>query len=171
MTIEKIKKTYNINFPVNEKVDVSQYNIKNSKGKRIRNILFDGQEYKIFYDKSAEGYYTNSTNLPVNFTTDVWSALKHQEALLEKYTGGCVFHTFLGESVDDWHKVADYVKNVMTNTKVPYITVSPSYSICEKHGYIRGATSVCPKCRDEQLAAYQKELDRLEAKKQELFSK
>ena len=112
-------------------------------------------------------YYTNSSNLPVNFTDDVWTAIKHQEPIQAEYTGGTVFHIYLSESIDDWQKCKEFVKKVLYNSTLPYITISPSYSICQYHGYIRGETTVCPKCKAEQIEKYQKMIEKLKAKIEE----
>lgn len=113
-------------------------------------------------------YYTNSCHLPVDFTADPWVAIKNQEDLQTKFTGGTVWHCYLGESVDDWTKVRDFVKNVMCNSKLPYITISPTYSICPIHGFIKGNHSVCPKCKDEQEAKYSEALKEVEEKIKEI---
>ena len=113
-------------------------------------------------------YYTNSCHLPVDFTSDPWTAIRNQEDLQTKFSGGTVWHCYLGESVDDWTKVRDFVKNVMCNSKLPYITISPTYSICPIHGFIKGNHSVCPKCKDEQKAKYSEALKEVEEKIKEI---
>jgi ribonucleoside-triphosphate reductase len=96
-----------------------------------------------------EPYYTNSTQLPVGFTEDIFDALDHQEELQSKYTGGTVFHAHLGEAVDDWAAVSGLVRSIATNYRIPYFTISPVFSICHIHGYLSGAHYDCPKCREE----------------------
>lgn len=91
-------------------------------------------------------YYTNSTHLPVNYTEDVLSALDIQETLQTKYTGGTVFHTFLGEKISDWETTKNLVKKIAENYRIPYFTLSPTYSICQNHGYIKGEVYECPDC-------------------------
>ncbi len=91
-------------------------------------------------------YYTNSCHLPVSFTEDIFEALDIQEGLQTKFTGGTVFHTFLGERVSDWETTAALVKKIAYNYKVPYYTISPTYSICKEHGYFQGEKQVCPVC-------------------------
>ncbi len=94
-------------------------------------------------------YYTNSTLLPVNETEDVIEALEHQEELQTLYTGGTVFHMFLGERVSSGEAVMRLLKKVAYNTKLPYFTITPTYSICSDHGYLVGEHLRCPTCRKE----------------------
>ncbi len=97
----------------------------------------------------AEGetpYYTNSSHLPVGFTADIFDALDIQDELQTLYTSGTVFHAFLGEKLSDWRAAADLVKTIAENYKLPYYTLSPTYSICETHGYLAGEQKVCPHC-------------------------
>ncbi len=113
----------------------------------------------------AAPYYTNSSNLPVGYTDDVWKAIKHQEGLQKKYTGGTVFHSYMNEGCDDWKKVRDYIRNLCSNSILPYFTFSPTFSVCRHgHGYIKGNTNVCPKCAAEQKAEYMKQIEKLKAK-------
>ncbi len=91
-------------------------------------------------------YYTNSSHLPVNFTKDMFEALDIQEILQTKYTGGTVFHAFLGERIQDWETTKALVKKIAENYKIPYFTLSPTYSICKEHGYISGEVYKCPIC-------------------------
>jgi ribonucleoside-triphosphate reductase len=115
-------------------------------------------------------YYTNSTNLPVNFSDDPWEAIKHQEDIQKLYTGGTTFHTYINESVYDWKKLKEFVKKVMYNSTLPYITVTPTFSHCQIHGFIVGNTGgVCPKCKEEAVASYQKRLTELQQKKEEML--
>jgi len=98
----------------------------------------------------AKPYYTNSTQLPVNFTDDVFEALRLQDDLQCKYTGGTVLHLFLGERVSDSQTVKNLVKRVFEKFHLPYITITPTFSICPIHGYIPGEHFVCPKCTVKQ---------------------
>ncbi|SDK56114.1 ribonucleoside-triphosphate reductase class III catalytic subunit [Maridesulfovibrio ferrireducens] len=91
-------------------------------------------------------YYTNSTLLPVGATEDVVYALEHQNKLQTLYNGGTVFHTFLGEAVSDTKALRNFILKAMTNTKIPYISVTPTFSICEDHGYLYGEHFECPTC-------------------------
>ena len=97
----------------------------------------------------ADPFYTNSSQLPVGYTSDIFEALDHQEALQTKYTGGTVFHIFLGEAVKDWESCRDLVKSVASNYRIPYFSVSPTFSVCPIHGYIQGEHFECPRCRAE----------------------
>ena len=94
-------------------------------------------------------YYTNSTQLPVNFTTDAFEALEYQNKLQTKYTGGTVLHLYLAERVTDAKACKALIRKVMENYQLPYITVSPTFSVCPKHGYINGEHDFCPKCDAE----------------------
>jgi len=91
-------------------------------------------------------YYTNSSHLPVEFTADIFDALDIQDELQTLYTSGTVFHAFLGEKLPDWKAAADLVRTIAKNYKLPYYTLSPTYSICKEHGYIAGEESICPIC-------------------------
>ena len=91
-------------------------------------------------------YYTNSSHLPVGYTEDIFSALDIQDDLPTLYTSGTVFHAFLGEKLPDWRAAADLVRKIAENYKLPYYTMSPTYSVCHDHGYITGEHFTCPKC-------------------------
>jgi ribonucleoside-triphosphate reductase len=96
-------------------------------------------------ERGAKPYYTNSTQLPVNFTDDLFEALEMQDSLQIKYTGGTVFHAFLGEKLQkDAAKLL--VKKIAENFKMPYFTLTPTFSICPIHGYLSGEHEYCPKC-------------------------
>ncbi|MFR9274338.1 ribonucleoside triphosphate reductase [Clostridium sp. AF15-17LB] len=99
---------------------------------------------------AAEGdgtpYYTNSSHLPVGYTEDIFEALDIQDELQTLYTSGTVFHAFLGEKLPDWKSAASLVKKIAENYKLPYYTMSPTYSICKNHGYINGEEYSCPEC-------------------------
>ena len=91
-------------------------------------------------------YYTNSSHLPVGYTADIFDALAIQDELQTLYTSGTVFHAFLGEKLPDWKSAADLVRKIAENFKLPYYTMSPTYSICPDHGYLSGEHATCPKC-------------------------
>lgn len=91
-------------------------------------------------------YYTNSSHLPVNYTADIFDALDIQDELQTLYTSGTVFHAFLGEKLPDWKAAATLVRKIAENYKLPYYTMSPTYSICKEHGYISGEHFACPVC-------------------------
>ena len=94
-------------------------------------------------------YYTNSSHLPVGYTEDIFSALDIQDELQTLYTSGTVFHAFLGERLPDWKAAAALVRKIAENYRLPYYTLSPTYSVCMNHGYIEGEHSTCPKCGKE----------------------
>jgi len=96
-----------------------------------------------------EPFYTNSTHLPVDYTTDLLEALDHQDELQGKYTGGTVFHGFLGESLPDTKSVKVLVAKITNNYHLPYFTLTPTFSVCPKHGYLKGEWEYCPKCDEE----------------------
>ena len=91
-------------------------------------------------------YYTNSSHLPVDYTEDIFSALDIQDELQTLYTSGTVFHAFLGEKLPDWKAAASLVRKIAENYKLPYYTLSPTYSVCKEHGYLAGEHFTCPKC-------------------------
>jgi len=95
-------------------------------------------------------YYTNSSQLPVNYTTDIFEALKLQDEIQTKYTGGTVLHFFLGEKIPEVATVKKLVKRVFENFRLPYITLTPTFSICPAHGYLAGEHFYCPKCTIQQ---------------------
>ncbi len=93
-------------------------------------------------------YYTNSSNLPVDYTSDIFEALDLQDPFQTRYTSGTVFHAFLGEKVSDWRAAAKLVKVIAENYQLPYYTISPTYSICKNHGYLEGEQKLCPVCNE-----------------------
>ena len=99
-------------------------------------------------------YYTNSTQLPVNYTDDPFVALEHQEEFQRKYTGGTMLHLYMGEPVSSGEAAQKIVRTIFENYKIPYMTLTPTFSICPKHGYLPGKHEFCPKC-DAEIAANQ----------------
>ncbi len=97
----------------------------------------------------ANPYYTNSTQLPVNTTDDIFEALDMQRELQAMYTGGTVFHGFIGEAIDDGRVCMNLVRKIAENYRMPYFTISPTFSVCALHGYIKGAQFSCPNCGEE----------------------
>ena len=91
-------------------------------------------------------YYTNSTALPVGISSDVIFALEHQDKLQPLYTGGTVFHTFLGEAVADTTALKNFIVKAFTNTKIPFLSITPTFSVCPEHGYVQGEHFECPTC-------------------------
>lgn len=109
----------------------------------------DKERYPDIITAGAEGdvpYYTNSSHLPVDYTADIFDALDIQDELQTLYTSGTVFHAFLGEKLPDWKAAAKLVKTIAENYKLPYYTMSPTYSICAEHGYLSGEQFTCPVC-------------------------
>lgn len=102
-------------------------------------------------------YYTNSSQLPVGFTSDPFEALDRQEELQSMYTGGTVLHLYMEDAVSSWQACRDLVRKAVTNFKVPYISITPTFSICPIHGYISGKHDFCPKCDEELMIKYKKE--------------
>lgn len=117
-----------------------------------------------------EPFYTNSSQLPVDYTADVFEALDHQEALQTKYTGGTMFHIFMGEALKDWKSCADLVRTIASKYRIPFFTVSPTYSICKVHGYLIGQQFECPKCKAEKEKALKEKLKTLEAEKEKVLA-
>ena len=112
----------------------------------------DKQRYPDIITAGEEGdtpYYTNSSHLPVDYTEDVFDALDIQDELQTLYTSGTVFHAFLGEKMPDWKAAANLVRTVAENYKLPYYTLSPTYSICKCHGYLIGEHFTCPICGEK----------------------
>ncbi len=97
-------------------------------------------------NENGTPYYTNSSHLPVGYTEDIFSALEVQDELQTRYTSGTVFHAFLGEKLPDWKAAADLVRKIAENFKLPYYTMSPTYSVCSEHGYLTGEQYTCPHC-------------------------
>ncbi len=96
--------------------------------------------------EGATPYYTNSSHLPVGYTDDIFTALDIQDELQTRYTSGTVFHAFLGEKMPSWKSAANLVRKIAENYKLPYYTLSPTYSVCKNHGYLAGEVYECPEC-------------------------
>lgn len=107
---------------------------------------------------AEQPYYTNSSQLPVGFTDDPFEALMRQEQLQSKYTGGTVLHLYMGERLSSGAACRELVKRALTNFRLPYITVTPTFSICPTHGYLAGEHPFCPRCDEERLAAKRAQL-------------
>lgn len=127
------------------------YNLESSpaEGVSYRLAKIDRELYgtRIYTSGTAETpYYTNSTNLPVGHTDNVFEALEHQNMLQPLYTGGTVHHTYLGESLPDAESVKNFLIKAMSLTKLPYISITPTFSICQEHGYQTGEHDTCPTC-------------------------
>ncbi|HUV94270.1 MAG TPA: ribonucleoside triphosphate reductase [Anaerolineae bacterium] len=122
-----------------------------AEGTCYRFALLDRAAYpRIITAGDAEPYYTNSTQLPVDATDDLFQALEWQDELQTKYTGGTVFHIYLGERLPSMRATKELVRRVTANFRLPYITLTPTFSVCPVHGYLVGEHIVCPKCDDDQ---------------------
>ncbi|MGB5793068.1 ribonucleoside triphosphate reductase [Poseidonibacter sp.] len=119
------------------------YRFAKEDKKRYEDIIQAGQDENV--------YYTNSSQLPVDFTDDPFEALTLQDELQCKYTGGTVLHLYMNEKISSIDACRKFVKNTITNFRLPYITVTPVFSVCQKHGYINGEHEYCPKCDEEIL--------------------
>ena len=122
----------------------TSYRLARIDKKRYRDIIFANQK-QVTMDH-AEPFYTNSSQLPVDFSGDLFEALEHQETLQTLYTGGTVFHIFLGERLHSWKSAAELIKKVSQNSKLPYFTLTPTFSVCPTHGYTNGEHKICPTC-------------------------
>ncbi len=111
----------------------------------------DTEEFSdiITANMNGDPYYTNSSHLPVGYTEDIFSALDIQDDLQTLYTSGTVFHAFLGEKLPDWKAASSLVRKIAENYKLPYYTMSPTYSVCKNHGYLSGEQFVCPHCGEK----------------------
>jgi len=132
----------------------NMYNLEATPGEgtSYRQAKADKEKYPdiITAGTKETPYYTNSTMLPVNYTDDVFEALKLQDEIQCKYTGGIVLHTFLGERISDIQTVKNLVKKIFENFHLPYITITPTFSICPVHGYLAGEHFECPQCTIKQ---------------------
>ena len=142
-----------IDFEYNKYIALNY--IKSSEG-RLNDL-------KIYPDIIQAGkypniYYTNSSQLPVGFTEDPYEALLRQDDLQCKYTGGTVLHLYMDGKLKTLESCKDLVKKSLTNFKLPYITVTPLFSVCPTHGYISGEHEYCPKCDEEIIAEHNKNL-------------
>jgi len=127
------------------------------------------------YTAGSDPFYTNSTQLPVNYTDDIFEALELQDDLQTRYTGGTVFHIFLGEQVNNLEATKTLVKRVTDNFRLPYFTISPTFSICDSHGYIPGYHETCPHCQQpteiySRIVGYLRPLNQWNNGKQAEFS-
>ncbi|WDV46988.1 ribonucleoside triphosphate reductase [Clostridiaceae bacterium M8S5] len=118
-----------------------------AEGAAYRFARMDKRMYpKIITQGDKEPYYTNSTQLPVGHTKDIFEAIELQENLQTLYTGGTVFHGFMGEEISSKQTVKLLIQRCFENSRIPYLTITPTYSICNEHGYLSGNQSICPKC-------------------------
>jgi len=117
-------------------------------------IIFANEE--AVKKQNAKPYYTNSTHIPVGTTDDIFEALELQDELQTKYTGGTVLHGFIGERINDAEACKNLVRKIAENYHLPYYTITPTFSICPKHGYLAGEHFYCPKC-DQEIGYKQQE--------------
>jgi anaerobic ribonucleoside-triphosphate reductase len=118
---------------------------KIDKGKYPEILCANEDEYR----GGAEPFYTNSTQLPVNYSDDIYETLRLQDDLQTKYTGGTVLHLYLGENIGETKIVKNLIKKVVTRFRLPYLTLSPTFSVCPSHGYLKGKQEICPICNAE----------------------
>ncbi len=130
----------------------TSYRLAKHDKKQFPEIITMGKE---------EPFYTNSTQLPVDFSYDIFEALNHQEELQASYTGGTVFHGFLGESISDMEVCKNLVRKIANNYRIPYFTITPTYTICPEHGYLSGRHEICPIC-DARAKHLEQELTKFE---------
>ncbi|MDR3336042.1 MAG: ribonucleoside triphosphate reductase [Treponema sp.] len=131
----------------------------------------DKQRYPgIISSGTDEPYYTNSTQLPVTQAVDIFDALDLQEKLQSAYTGGTVFHAFLGEAIEDWRTCRDLVKAMAYNYRIPYYTISPTFSVCPVHGYLKGEHFHCPKCKEKEESEIKARIAVLEKEREEVLA-
>jgi len=123
-----------------------------AEGTSYRQAKIDKEKYPDIITAGTKKvpFYTNSTMLPVNYTDDIFEALKLQDEIQCKYTGGVVLHLFLGERISDIQTVKNLIKKIFENFHLPYITLTPTFSICPSHGYLEGEHFLCPKCAIKQ---------------------
>jgi ribonucleoside-triphosphate reductase len=138
------------------------YNLEASpaEGATYRFARADRQKFPGILQAGGEGapYYTNSSQLPVGWTGDPFEALVHQEELQRKYTGGTVFHLYMKERVSSARACRELVKRTLTRFRIPYLTITPTFSICPVHGYLAGEHPFCPRCDQERLTEKQRSL-------------
>ncbi len=131
---------------------------------------FDKEKFpEIVTSGTKEPYYTNSTQLPVNHTDDIFEALDLQEKIQAAYTGGTVFHTFIGEAINDWKACRNLVKTIANNYRIPYFTITPTFSVCPVHGYLKGEQFNCPLCKEDEKRKIYKEIKKLEKEREVLI--
>ncbi|MDR1315273.1 MAG: ribonucleoside triphosphate reductase [Spirochaetales bacterium] len=132
----------------------------------------DREKYAdIITSGEKDPYYTNSSQLPVGYTADIFDALDHQDELQTRYTGGTVFHAFLGEAIEDWRTCRNLVRKIAENYRLPYFTISPTFSICPRHGYLRGEHFTCPACESELREDLLRQIQRLEKERETVLSR
>jgi ribonucleoside-triphosphate reductase (formate) len=139
----------------------TSYRLAKHDKERFPEIITSGTE---------DVFYTNSTQAPVGFSEDIFEALDQQEELQIKYTGGTVFHGFLGEAIEDWRACRSLVSTIARSYKIPYFTISPTFSICPVHGYLKGEQFTCPKCLADSRKEILAQIELLETERGVLMS-
>jgi ribonucleoside-triphosphate reductase len=139
-----------------ESGDIFNLEATPAEGTSFRLAMLDKKKFKgiqcvneIEHGKGAAPFYTNSTQLPVNYTDDLYDTLQLQDQLQSKYTGGTVLHIFLGEQLSDIEAVKSLVRKISTNYRLPYYTLTPTFSVCPAHGYLSGEQPRCAQCNQE----------------------
>jgi ribonucleoside-triphosphate reductase len=151
----------------------TSYRFASLDQKSFPNIIFANSSQ--IENQGAQAYYTNSSHLPVGFTNDIFEALDLQDDLQTKYTGGTVFHAFIGERLYDTSTCRNLVEKIAKNYALPYFTLTPTFSICPNHGYLSGEQNVCPKCQFEtevysRVVGYIRPVDQWNTAKQAEYS-
>jgi len=146
----------------------TSYRLAKHDRKRYPRIIASGS--RMSHANDGEPYYTNSTQLPVMETEDIFEALDLQEELQAAYTGGTVFHSFLGEAIEDWRTCRDLVRTIASRYRIPYFTISPTFSVCPVHGYLKGEHFSCPVCRAEKENKIRSRIAELEKEREELLA-
>jgi ribonucleoside-triphosphate reductase len=125
-----------------------------AEGTTYRFAKEDRKRYPMILQAGTEDapYYTNSSQLPVGFTDDAFEALERQDDLQRKYTGGTVLHLYMSENISSINACRNLVRRSLERFRLPYITITPTFSICPKHGYIAGEHEFCPTCDEEALS-------------------
>jgi ribonucleoside-triphosphate reductase len=142
------------NVLVEYQKDGGLYNLEATpaEGTSYRLARIDKKDFSdIFTSGTPETpYYTNSTQMPVNYSDDLFEVLDNQDNFQTKYTGGTVLHGFIGEEIMDYRSIKSLLKTVFSDYRLPYLTITPTFSVCPVHGYIAGEHHICPKCVVEQ---------------------
>ena len=151
----------------------TSYRLARIDKRRYPEIVMANQRQVV--TQHAEPFYTNSSQLPVDYDGDLFDALEHQEGLQTLYTGGTVFHIFLGERLHSWQSAAELIKKVAKNSRLPYFTLTPTFSVCPSHGYTSGEHHKCPVCGANcevysRVVGYLRPVDQWNAGKQAEFA-
>jgi ribonucleoside-triphosphate reductase len=145
----------------------NNYNLEATpaEGTSYRLAKMDKEKFPDIISANSTGetpFYTNSSQLPVNYTDDIFESLDLQDSLQTKYTGGTVVHIFMGERIKDTRALKTFIKTVCENYSLPYFSITPTFSVCPKCGYIEGEHSECPKCKQEKIEDYDRQIKILE---------